>query len=99
MHLNCKEVMYSCLSPGENETGTRRLLVFGGFPLALLLSGFLAMYAQGLGTDSSIVEPKDGRNTNRTEQPIEPETTRDNISLVGPSGEEIHDFLYPTPED
>jgi hypothetical protein len=42
-----------------------------------------------------VVEPKDGRNTKETEQPIEPATIPGNISPVGPSGQEIHDFLYP----
>jgi hypothetical protein len=48
---------------------------------------------------SVIVEPKDGRNKKVTEQPIGPDTIPDNIGPVGPSGEEIHDFLYPTLND
>ena len=45
------------------------------------------------------VEPKDGRNTKGTEQPIEPGTMPGNIAPVGPSGQEIHDFLYPKLND
>jgi hypothetical protein len=46
-----------------------------------------------------IVELKDGRNTKVTEQPIEPGTIPGNIGPVGPSGQEIHNFLYPKLND
>ena len=42
-----------------------------------------------------VVEPKAGRNTKVTEQPIEPDTIPGNIGTVGQSGQEIHNFLYP----
>jgi hypothetical protein len=45
-----------------------------------------------------VVEPKDGRNKTVTEQPIEPDTIPGNI-IVGPSGQEIHNFLYPKLND
>ena len=46
-----------------------------------------------------IVEPKDGRNVRVIEQPVEPDTIRGNIGIVGPSGQEIHNFLYPKLND
>ena len=46
-----------------------------------------------------IAEPKDGRNTKVNEQPVEPDTIRVNIGIVGPSGQEIHNLLYPKLND
>ena len=46
-----------------------------------------------------IAEPKDGRNTKVNEQPVEPDTIRGNIGIVGPSGQEIHHLLYPKLND
>jgi hypothetical protein len=48
---------------------------------------------------NQIVEPKEDRNTNITERSISPDILPENSGLVGPSGEEIHDFLYPTVDD
>ena len=48
---------------------------------------------------SLIVEPKEDRNTNITERSILPDTIPHNLGLIGPSGQEIHDFLYPTVDD
>jgi hypothetical protein len=73
----------------------RTLLVSGGFFLALLLGAA----ANGYADDYAGVETKERENIRRNEQPIEPATPRDTARLVGPSGEEIHDFLYPTPEE
>ena len=75
----------------------RSLLVSGGLFLALLLSAFPDICAEDRGAGSPVVEAKD--NVKRNEQPKEPETSYDNIHLVGPSSAEIHDFLYPAPND
>jgi hypothetical protein len=48
---------------------------------------------------NAVIEPKDGRNTKVTEQPIEPGTIPGSIGPVGPSGQEIHNFLYPKLND
>ena len=72
-------------------------MVSGGFFLALL-SEFSHLYAEDRGADRPVVEAKD-KNIKGNEQPMEPATTRDTAHLVGPSGEEIHDFLYPAPEN
>ena len=77
----------------------RTLLVSGGFFLALLLSAAANGYANDHATDRPAVEAKEGKDTRRSEQPTEPATPRDTARLVGPSAEEIHDFLYPAPED
>jgi hypothetical protein len=76
----------------------RTLLIFGGLFLALLLSDLPHLYAEDQGADSPVVEPKE-KNITANEQPMEPDITRGALPLVGPSGEEIHDFLYPTTEN
>jgi hypothetical protein len=50
-------------------------------------------------TSLIIVEPKKDRNTKITERSISPDTIPHNLGLIGPSGQEIHDFLYPTVDD
>jgi hypothetical protein len=62
--------------------------------LALLLSGVPHLYADQ-GADSPVVEPKEN-SIKPNEEPTEPDNSRDTVPLVGPSGEEIHNFLYPT---
>lgn len=59
---------------------------------------FLDLYAENRTADRPAIEPKEEK-IKRNQQPMESDTTGDNISLVGPSAEEIHDFLYPTRED
>jgi hypothetical protein len=78
----------------------RTLLVSGGLYSALLLSGLphIYAYAEDRAADSPFVELKKEK-VKRNEQPMEPDNTRETVRLVGPSGEEIHDFLYPTPKD
>lgn len=76
--------------------GRRSLLATGGFFLALSLSQFPHLYAQNGGADSPAVESNEGKNIRRNDQPMEPDNSR---GLVGPSGQEIHDFLYPPAED
>ena len=77
----------------------RTLLVSSGIFLALMLGAAANVYADDQAADRPAVETKEGKNTKRNEQPMEPATPRDTARLVGPSAEEIHDFLYPTPED
>ena len=74
------------------------LLVSGGFFLALLF-GAANVYGDDHAADRPAVETKEGKTIKRNERPMEPATPRDTARLVGPSAEEIHDFLYPTPED
>jgi hypothetical protein len=77
----------------------RTLLVSGGLFSALLLSGLphIYAYAEDWAVDSPFVELKEEKI--KRNQPMEPDTTRGTLPLVGPSGEEIHDFLYPMPRD
>ena len=75
----------------------RILMVSGGFFLALL-SEFPHLYAEDQGTDRAVIEAKD-KNIKINEQPMEPDNTRATVHLEGPSGEEIHDFLYATPDN
>jgi hypothetical protein len=76
----------------------RAVLVLGGFFLALMLGVSSDLYAENRTADRPAIEPKEEK-IKRDQQPMESDTTGDNISLVGPSAEEIHDFLYPTRED
>ena len=78
-----------------NQRG-RTLLVSGGLFLALLLSGFPHVYAEERAADSPSVAPKEEKI--KRNQAMEPDTTNGILPLVGPSAEEIHDFLYPTPK-
>ena len=75
----------------------RSLLVFSGFFLALL-SDFPHLYAEDQGTDRAVIDAKD-KNIKINEQPMEPDNIHATVHLVGPSGEEIHDFLYATPQN
>lgn len=77
----------------------RTLLVSGGLFSALLLSAAANVYADDQPADRPAVETKEGKDTKRNEPPLEPATPRDTARLVGPSAEQIHDFLYPAPED
>lgn len=83
----------------KNNRWRRNVLVSGGFFLALLLSDLPQMHAEDRKADNPLVEPKVGKAIKENEQPMEPAISRDSIHMVGPSGEEIHDFLYPTPND
>ena len=76
----------------------RILMVSGGFFLALL-GAAPNVYADDRAADRPAVDTTEAKNIKRNEQPTEPATTRDITHLVGPSGEEIHDFLYPAPEN
>jgi hypothetical protein len=79
-----------------NYQKRRTTLLSGGCFLALVVSVFPIILAEDQTADRAAVEPKDSIGSN--EQSIKPETTRETVGLVGPSAEEIHDFLYPAPE-
>ena len=70
-------------------------MVSSGIFLALMLGAAANVYADDHAADRPAVETKEGKDIKRKE----PATPRDTARLVGPSAEEIHDFLYPTPED
>ncbi len=75
------------------------LFASGGFFFALLLSPPAHVYAEDTDADKPRVQSKEEETFKRNEEPIRSGTTRDLAQRVGPSGEEIHDFLYPTRED
>jgi hypothetical protein len=75
------------------------LLVSGWFFLALLASYAPLAYADERWAHSLAAEPKEKEFVQRSEQPTALNNTRELTRLVGPSGEEIHDFLYPVVED
>jgi hypothetical protein len=75
------------------------LLVSGGFFLALLLSAAAPIYAEDRPIDRPADRIKEEEIITRNEESMRADTTRDSTRMVGPSGEEIHDFLYPVPED
>ena len=77
---------------------SRVLLVSGGFFLALLLNP-AALYAEDRAIDEPAIQTIKESTSKRTQEPMRPDNTRDTAPLVGPSGEEIHDLLYPAPEN
>ena len=77
----------------------RTLLVSGGFFLALPLSAAAQVQAEDRATDRAAVQTTEKETSNRNEEPLRWEISRDTAPLLGPSGEEIHDFLYPMIED
>jgi hypothetical protein len=70
---------------------------------ALIFSGFVALagsrspylYAEDRLAGSASVEAKEAQLFERDEQPRPPAKARHSTRMVGPSAEEIHDFLYP----
>ena len=80
-----------------NYQKRRTTLLSGGCFLALLASVFPVIFAEDQPGHIPAVEPKD--SFVKDEQSKETERTRKAVCLVGPSGEEIHDFLYPAPEN
>jgi hypothetical protein len=87
------------------QVSMKKILIFAAL---LVLSPILSDAAEVRGhflkdgtsvVPNPIVAPKDGRNTKVTEQPIEPDSIPDNTVPVGPSGQEIHNFLYPKLND
>ena len=79
--------------------GPWTLLVSPGFFLALLLSAAAPIHAEDRATDRPANRIKEKELITRNEESMRADTTRDSALRVGPSGEEIHDFLYPTPDD
>jgi len=75
------------------------LMLSSGSFLALLFSLSPHVCAEDQTVDRSVVESKEEKTIERTERSIGSEITHENVRLVGPSGEEIHDFLYPAPKD
>ena len=75
-------------------------MIPNGVILALLLSVFRGgIYAEDQAAKSTVVEPRLDKNLTLNEDPTESDTRRHRIPMVGPSAEEMHDFLYPTPKD
>jgi hypothetical protein len=74
----------------------RTFVLFSGFSLAMTLGYLPDLYADGRKADSPVVEAEEEKNIKTKEQPVEPGNT---FGLIGPSGQEIHDFLYPTLRD
>ena len=74
------------------------LLVSSGFFLALPLSAAAHVQAEDRATDRASVQTTE-ETSKRNQEPMRPDISRDTAPLLGPSGEEIHDFLYPVIED
>lgn len=70
-----------------------------GFFLVLLLSSAARIYAEDRSSNRPVDQTKEEETITTNEQPMRRETTPNTAGMVGPSGEEIHDFLYPTYED
>jgi hypothetical protein len=74
-------------------------MISNGVILALLLTNLPGMYAEDRRADNAVVESRLEKNIPRNQPATESETSRHSIGMVGPSGEEIHDFLYPTAKE
>jgi hypothetical protein len=74
-------------------------MISNGVILALLLTNLPGMYAEDRRADDAVVGSRLEKNIPRNQPATESETSRDSIGMVGPSGEEIHDFLYPTAKE
>jgi hypothetical protein len=77
----------------------RNLLLSGAFFLALPLSAAAQVQAEDRTADKAAVQTTEKETSKKNEEPMRPDISRDTARLVGPSGEEIHDFLYPMIED
>jgi hypothetical protein len=67
--------------------------------LAAIVSCFPNVFAEERRADSSVVEFKEETYIRSNGQPATPKSIHRTTRLVGPSAEEIHDFLYPLVED
>ena len=85
MRTNCKQ--------------KRRTLSIGNGALLSLLLSFPGIYAQDQRANSKVVESTVEKDLPKNQDPIELDTTRRGLPMVGPSAQEIHDFLYPIPKD
>ena len=81
------------------STSHRNLLGLGGFFLVLLLSSLPRVYGEDRASDRAAGQTKEEETITRNEEPMRTDITSNTAGLVGPSGEEIHDFLYPTSEE
>lgn len=87
------------MKTNHNQSRRRTRMISRGVILALLLSSLPGMYAEDRRADDAVVESRVEKNTPRNQPATESETSRHSIGMVGPSGEEIHDFLYPTAKE
>ena len=83
----------------KTRSKNRSTLLVSSFFLALLLSAAAHVHAEDRATDRGAVQTTEKETSKRNEEPMRPDISRDTARLVGPSGEEIHDFLYPMIED
>lgn len=84
-----------------NHNRSRRTrMIANGVILALLLSAFRGgIYAEDQPANSKVIESKVEKDLPKNGDPIELDTNRHNVPMIGPSAQEIHDFLYPMPKD
>ena len=98
---NSEENSFYCVRDEEkvktNYQKCRTTLISGGCFLALVVSVFPVIFAEDQPAHKPAVEPRD--KIVNDEQSREPKRTRETVPLVGPSVEEILDFLYPAPEN
>ena len=79
-----------------NQRLGRARLVSGGLYLALLISASPHLNADDQQAGRHVAEDNE-KSIEANEQLMEPHNRRDTVTLVGPSSQEIHDFLYPSP--
>jgi hypothetical protein len=83
----------------KGQQRRRALSVSSAFFLALLLGHFPHLSAEERRADRLIVEPSERKTLKTNEAPMKPESAHEPMGLVGPSAQQIHDFLYPPAKD
>jgi hypothetical protein len=83
------------LETNMNRSSTRRSLWIASGFIALLLSGVFHLYAEDRRAEVRIVKSQQEKQIRNSEPSLEPDHPREPMGLIGPSGQEIHDFLYP----
>ena len=81
----------------KHRRGT--LLIASWLSVAIMLSTADSLHSDDGPRDTSAGATKEAQSLNRNKEPVQPNNTPETTGLVGPSAEEIHEFLYPAIQD
>ena len=81
----------------KHRRGT--LLIAGWMLVAIVLGTTAPLRSDDERRDTSTSAAGEAQRIKRNEEHAQMNNTRETTGLVGPSGEEIHDFLYPPIQD
>jgi hypothetical protein len=71
------------------------LLIASWLSVAVMLSTAASLHSDDRPRDTSASATEEAQRLNRNKESVQPNNPRETIGLVGPSAEEIHEFLYP----